>query len=111
MLKPFMVLFISIGLLSFSPTKSIDSHSELVLRFEGLSDKDVIQTENIIKRIEGLQFIDYCEKHKVFMLSYDNRVYPNADLAIKAISNTAPELRPVQMLGNSIESISNDCNH
>lgn len=71
---------------------SIENTKDLVLGVEEISEKKVDLIKDAIGEIQGLKYVDFCPEMNVFMITYDENLFSNKELAVRSITDKVSKI-------------------
>lgn len=118
-IKPFSVsvLLVSSYLLLTSLTTKYETltkqnhPNELIVAFENLSDKQLIELDEAIAQIPGVKNFGYCQRQRLYFFTYDEQIYKSEDQVMEAISIHTKKFQPLIKIGTTASQISKNCNN
>lgn len=114
LLTPILLAFVLV-LSSFSKYNSVSKKTEtnpneIIVAFEKLNSKQLLDLDAAIANIPGVKNFGYCQKKNLYFFSYDERTYKSEEQALEAITIHTKQFHPLLKVGTSSEQISKSCN-
>jgi hypothetical protein len=120
-LNPFFLLLVIAICFSFRPQNQLietinnrknQTHpNELIVAFENLSDKQLVDLDEAIAQIPGVKNFGYCQRKRLYFFTYDEQIYKTEEQVMDAISIHTKKYQPLLKIGTSVDQITKQCNN
>ncbi len=85
--------------------------NEIIIAFEKLSDKQLLELDEAFTLIPGVKNFGYCQRKKLYFFSYDEDKYKNEEQVLEAIYTHTKKYLPLHKIGATSEQILKTCNN
>jgi hypothetical protein len=106
----FSLLFLlSVCFYCTTSTAQNPNYQELVLGFPTITPKTFPLIKSVLKGINGVQLVAYCDDLKIFLLKYNSNLIQSEGVIIAALENAPNNFKTEIKVGSTISQLIQNC--